>query len=250
MKGIRRMGGLAAAVVFLGTVAAASNAETSQNPRAAMMHKVELRGKSGRIKQDRYWHEALVAMMKLDRADFVPPDQRIYAYRDTPLPIGFEQTISDPFVVAVMTSLLRIEKSDRVLEIGTGSGYQAAVLARLAQDVRTIEIVEPLANRASETLKNLNFHNVTVRAGDGYDGWSDGAPYDAIIVTAGAPRIPQPLLDQLKPGGRMVIPVGKGFWDEELLLVTKSRKGKVTQKSIGPIMFVDFTGKVRGQPQR
>ncbi len=250
MKGIRRMGGLAAAVVFLGTVAAASNAETSQNPRAAMMHKVELRGKSGRIKQDRYWHEALVAMMKLDRADFVPPDQRIYAYRDTPLPIGFEQTISDPFVVAVMTSLLRIEKSDRVLEIGTGSGYQAAVLARLAQDVRTIEIVEPLANRASETLKNLNFHNVTVRAGDGYDGWPDGAPYDAIIVTAGAPRIPQPLLDQLKPGGRMVIPVGKGFWDEELLLVTKSRKGKVTQKSIGPIMFVDFTGKVRGQPQR
>lgn len=250
MKGIRRMGGLAAAVVFLGTVAAASNAETSQNPLAAMMHKVELRGKSGRIKQDRYWHEALVAMMKLDRADFVPPDQRIYAYRDTPLPIGFEQTISDPFVVAVMTSLLRIEKSDRVLEIGTGSGYQAAVLARLAQDVRTIEIVEPLANRASETLKNLNFHNVTVRAGDGYDGWPDGAPYDAIIVTAGAPRIPQPLLDQLKPGGRMVIPVGKGFWDEELLLVTKSRKGKVTQKSIGPIMFVDFTGKVRGQPQR
>lgn len=250
MKGIRRMGGLAAAVVFLGTVAAASNAETSQNPRAAMMHKVELRGESARIKQDRYWHEALVAMMKLDRADFVPPDQRIYAYRDTPLPIGFEQTISDPFVVAVMTSLLRIEKSDRVLEIGTGSGYQAAVLARLAQDVRTIEIVEPLANRASETLKNLNFHNVTVRAGDGYDGWPDGAPYDAIIVTAGAPRIPQPLLDQLKPGGRMVIPVGKGFWDEELLLVTKSRKGKVTQKSIGPIMFVDFTGKVRGQPQR
>lgn len=250
MKGFRRLGGLAAAVIFLGTVAAASNAETSQNPRAAMMHKVELRGKSGRIKQDRYWHEALVAMVKLDRADFVPPDQRIYAYRDTPLPIGFEQTISDPFVVAVMTSLLRIEKSDRVLEIGTGSGYQAAVLVGLAQDVRTIEIVEPLANRASETLKNLSFHNVTVRAGDGYDGWPDGAPYDAIIVTAGAPRIPQPLLDQLKPGGRMVIPVGKGFWDEELLLVTKSRTGKVTQKSIGPIMFVDFTGKVRRQHQR
>ncbi len=244
------MSGLAAALLFMGTVAAASNAENSQKPRAAMMHKVELRGKSGRIKQDRYWHEVLVAMTKLDRADFVPPDQRIHAYQDNPLPIGFEQTISDPFVVAVMTSLLRINKSDRILEIGTGSGYQAAVLAGLAQDVRTIEIVEPLAKRASETLEDLGFHNVTVRAGDGYDGWPDGAPYDAIIVTAGAPRIPQPLLDQLKPGGRMVIPVGKGFWDEQLFLVTKSRKGKVTQKSIGPVMFVDFTGKVRGQPQR
>ncbi|WP_381510474.1 protein-L-isoaspartate(D-aspartate) O-methyltransferase [Sphingorhabdus buctiana] len=215
-----------------------------------MMHKVELRGKSGRIKQDRYWHDALAAMTKLDRADFVPSDQRISAYRDTPLPIGFEQTISDPFVVAVMTSLLRIEKSDRILEIGTGSGYQAAVLAGLALDVRTVEIVEPLAQRASETLARLCFDNVTVRAGDGYDGWPDGAPYDAIIVTAGTPRIPQPLLDQLKPGGRMVIPVGKGFWDEQLFLVTKSRKNKVTQKSIGPVMFVDFTGKVRGQPQR
>lgn len=250
MKGFRWMGGLAAAFVLMGTVAAASNADTSPDPRTAMIHKVELRGKSGRIKQDRYWREALVAMAKLDRADFVPADQRIFAYRDTPLPIGFEQTISDPFVVAVMTSLLRIEKSDRILEIGTGSGYQAAVLAGLAQDVRTVEIVEPLAQRASETLERLAFHNVTVRAGDGYDGWPDSAPYDAIIVTAGAPRIPQPLLDQLKPGGRMVIPVGKGFWDEQLFLVTKNRKGKVTQKSIGPVMFVDFTGKVRGQPQR
>lgn len=244
------MSGMAAALVFLGTAAVSSNADTGWSPSAAMMHKVELRGKSARIKQDRYWHEALVAMTKLDRADFVPPDQRIHAYQDNPLPIGFEQTISDPFVVGVMTSLLRINKSDRILEIGTGSGYQAAVLAGLAQDVRTIEIVEPLAIRASETLVNLGFHNVTVRAGDGYDGWPDGAPYDAIIVTAGVPRIPQPLLDQLKPGGRMVIPVGKGFWDEQLFLVTKSRKGKVTQKSIGPVMFVDFTGKVRGQPQR
>lgn len=216
----------------------------------SMIQQVEIRGQKARIKRDRYWSEALEAMSQLDRRDFVPPDQQAHAYDDKPLPIGEEQTISDPFIVAVMTSLLHLDKHDRVLEIGTGSGYQAAVLAHLAGEVRTVEIVDILAERASSTLIRLGFNNVGVRAGDGYSGWPEAAPFDAIVVTAGAPYIPQPLLDQLKPGGRMVIPIGKGFWDEELVLVTKDRKGRIRQKKLGPVMFVDFTGKVRERPPR
>lgn len=215
-----------------------------------MIADVIRRGTASKVRRNRYWQAALAAIAQIDRADFVPPDQRIDAYGDRPLPIGYEQTISDPYIVAVMTSLLKIEKEHRVLEIGTGSGYQAAILAALAQDVRTIEIVAPLADRAKETLARLGYQNVSVRTGDGYEGWPDASPFDAIIVTAGAPYIPQPLLDQLKPGGRMVIPLGKGFWDEQLVLVTKAKNGRVRQKALGPVMFVDFTGKVRSQRSR
>lgn len=217
---------------------------------ATMIEDVARRGSASGIKNDRYWQVTLAAMARIDRADFVPPDQKRLAYEDRPLPIGYEQTISDPFIVAFMTSLLRIEKGHRVLEIGTGSGYQAAVLASLAHDVRTIEIVAPLADRAKLLLAGLGYQNVSVRAGDGYGGWPDASPFDAIIVTAGAPYIPQPLLDQLKPGGRMIIPLGKGFWDEQLVLVTKAKNGRIRQKALGPVMFVDFTGKVRGQRSR
>lgn len=214
-----------------------------------MLHHIEQHGRSAKVDRNRYWDAALAAMAGLDRRDFVPPDQKDHAYEDRPLPIGFDQTISDPFIVAYMTSLLKIDKADAVLEIGTGSGYQAAVLASVSRAVWTIEIVEPLARRAVETFGNMGFHNIHFRSGDGYDGWPDAAPFDAIIVTAGAPYVPVPLLKQLKPAGRMVIPVGKGFWDEQLILVTKDRKGKVTQKPLGAVMFVDFTGKVR-KPDR
>lgn len=229
---------------------ARGQAPVSASTPATMIDDVDRRGSASRIKKDRYWQATLAAIARIDRADFVPPDQKSLAYEDRPLPIGYEQTISDPFIVAVMTSLLRVEKGHRVLEIGTGSGYQAAVLAALAQDVRTIEIVAPLAERATDTLARLGYANVSVRSGDGYEGWPDASPFDAIIVTAGAPYIPQPLLDQLKPGGRMIIPLGKGFWDEQLVLVTKGRNGDIRQKALGPVMFVDFTGKVRSKRSR
>lgn len=229
------------AAPVLASVQKAASPETNSD----MLQNVDRRRKAAKLKEDRYWRETLAAMAKVDRANFVPLDQKHEAYKNHPLPIGYDQTISDPFIVAVMTSILKPEKSHHVLEIGTGSGYQAAILGLLVAEVRTIEIVEPLADRGRETLFGLGYRNVFVRSGDGYDGWPEAAPYDAIIVTAGAPYIPQPLLDQLKPGGRMIIPLGKAFWDEELVLVTKSKSGRVTQKALGPIMFVDFTGKIR-----
>ena len=239
---------IAATLVLTSNVNTAAQTPTKKSGWSemnSMLRAVEQRGRRENCDRNRYWDAALKAMAGLDRRTFVPLDQQSNAYEDKPLPIGFDQTISDPFIVAYMTSLLKIDKADTVLEIGTGSGYQAAVLGSVAQEVWTIEIVEPLAQRATETLVNMGFHNVHVRAGDGYDGWPDVAPFDVIIVTAGAPRIPQPLLEQLKPGGRMVIPIGKDFWDEQLMLVTKNKRGKIKMKSMGDVMFVDFTGKVR-----
>src|SRR6266404_8275606 len=153
----------------------------------------------------------LAVMGKVPRHEFVPVEYRAFAYEDHPLPIGHGQTISQPFIVALMTEKLEPKASDKVLEIGTGSGYQAAVLAELVSNVYTIEIVEPLARRAETDLKRLGYTNIMVRAGDGYKGWPDAAPFDAIIVTCAPDKIPQPLTDQLKDGGRMVIPVGERF---------------------------------------
>jgi protein-L-isoaspartate(D-aspartate) O-methyltransferase len=238
-------------LVSLASLAPLSNAaahvsqEDCRTPVASMILNIEARARKGRVRQDRFWQASLAAIGSLEREKFVPDDQRAHAYEDKPVPIGYDQTISDPYIVAVMTSQLRLGKASRVLEIGTGSGYQAAVLSIVAGEIWTIEIVEPLAKRAASLLDQQGFRNIHVRAGDGYEGWPDVAPFDAIIVTAGAPRIPEPLIAQLKPGGRMIIPVGKGFWDEELILVTKSKRGTLKQKSLGPVMFVDFTGKVR-----
>ncbi|HZN41498.1 MAG TPA: protein-L-isoaspartate(D-aspartate) O-methyltransferase, partial [Planctomycetota bacterium] len=150
----------------------------------------------------------LVVMNRVPRHEFVPEDVRAIAYQDSSLPIGHEQTISQPFIVAFMTAALQPRRGDKVLEIGTGSGYQAAVLAGLVDHVYTIEIVEPLAKRAETTLQRLDYRNVSVRAGDGYRGWPEAAPFDAIIVTAAPDHVPQPLVDQLKEGGRMILPVG------------------------------------------
>ena len=183
----------------------------------------------------------LGVMGRVPRHEFVPADYRPRAYDDYPLPIGEGQTISQPFIVAFMTEKLEARSSDKVLEIGTGSGYQAAVLAELVGKVYTIEIVEPLARQAEANLKRLGYTNVMVRAGDGYLGWPDAAPFDAIIVTCAPDHVPQPLVDQLKESGRMIIPVGSGA-DQQLYILRK-KAGKVEKQAVLPVRFVPMTRK-------
>lgn len=184
----------------------------------------------------------LDAMRKVPRHRFVPDALRTLAYNDTPLPIGFQQTISQPYIVAAMTELLDVGAGDTVLEVGTGSGYQAAVLAEIVAHVYTIEIVEPLATQSAARLAALGYSNVTVRAGDGYAGWPEHAPFDGIIVTAGADHVPQPLLDQLRVGARMVIPVGDTLHEQQLQVLTKRDDATVIQEAIMPVRFVPLTG--------
>jgi protein-L-isoaspartate(D-aspartate) O-methyltransferase len=181
----------------------------------------------------------LAAMSEVAREEFVPDESRPGAYEDHPLSIGFEQTISQPFIVAAMTEQLRPKSTDRVLEIGTGSGYQAAVLSRLVAEVYTIEIVRPLAARAAATLGRLKCDNVHARIGDGYGGWHEKAPFDGIIATAASDHVPEPLIAQLSDGGRMVIPVGPAG-HQQLVLLQKARGG-VTRATIMPVQFVPFT---------
>jgi protein-L-isoaspartate(D-aspartate) O-methyltransferase len=182
----------------------------------------------------------LDVMGRVPRHEFVPAREQAEAYHDHPLPIGYGQTISQPFIVAFMTEALNPQPADRVLEIGTGSGYQAAVLAELVAEVYSIEIVKPLAERAQETLQRLGYRNVHVRAGDGHQGWPEQAPFDAIIVTCAPERVPQPLVDQLRDGGRMIVPVGGGF-EQELVLLEK-RGREVRQRAVLPVRFVPMTG--------
>ena len=178
----------------------------------------------------------LAAMAKVPREEFVTPESRSASYEDGPLPIGYGQTISQPYIVAFMTEQLRPNPSDRVLEIGTGSGYQAAILAELVSDVYSIEIVEPLAKNAEATLQQLGYKNVHLKIGDGYKGWPDASPFDAIIVTCAPDKVPQPLIDQLKDGGRMVIPVGDIFAQQLYLLEKKN--GQLKQSATLPVRFV------------
>ena len=192
--------------------------------------------------RDIYEASVLKAMGEVPRHVFVPEDYRTYAYQDQALPIGEGQTISQPYIVAYMTQALRLQPEDRVLEIGTGSGYQAAVLSLLTRQVFTIEIVEPLALAARERLKKLGYDNVAVHVGDGYNGWPSQAPFDAIMVTAGAEQLPQPLMDQLADGGRMIIPIGPHGGVRQLTLVTK-RKGKYRFEKLMPVRFVPFIRK-------
>jgi protein-L-isoaspartate(D-aspartate) O-methyltransferase len=182
------------------------------------------------------------AFTDVPRHEFVPDGLRDKAYENRPLPIGHGQTISQPYIVALMTELLELDHSDRVLEIGTGSGYQAAILAELVDTVHSIEIVKALGEQARSRLKRLGYENVGVRIGDGYYGWEEFAPYDAIIVTAAAGHVPPPLVAQLKPGGTLVIPVGAQFVVQNLLLVRKSMQGEVSTEQILPVRFVPLTG--------
>jgi len=182
------------------------------------------------------------AMRKVPRHLFVSEDQAGSAYRNHPLPIGRGQTISQPYIVALTTDLVEPRKHHRVLEIGTGSGYQAAVLAELVEQVYTIEILEPLARTAEERLRALGYRNVHCRVGDGHAGWPEAGPYDGIVVTAAAERIPETLVRQLKPGGRMAIPVGAQHRSQDFMLLEKDARGNVTRKSVLPVMFVPMVG--------
>ena len=180
------------------------------------------------------------AMLRVPRHLFVPQAMQRNAYDNRPLPIDHGQTISQPYIVMLMTDLLQLRKTDRVLEIGTGSGYQAAVLSELVQSVHTIEIIPPLAAQARERLARLGYRNVEVRTGDGYKGWPGEAPFDAIMVTAGADSVPPPLVEQLRPGGRMVIPVGPAS-SMHLTLIEKQADGTTRTRQIIPVRFVPFT---------
>jgi protein-L-isoaspartate(D-aspartate) O-methyltransferase len=184
----------------------------------------------------------LEAMREVPREAFVGAGMEEFAYEDSPLPIGAGQTISQPYIVALMTDLARAKPGDTVLEVGTGSGYQAAVMAHLVKAVYTIEIIEPLGLQAAQRLKTMGYSNVEVHVGDGYHGWAEHAPYDAILVTAAASHIPPPLIRQLKPGGRMVIPVGASFMVQQLMLVEKNLDGTVSSQQILPVNFVPLTG--------
>jgi protein-L-isoaspartate(D-aspartate) O-methyltransferase len=212
--------------------------------RAGMIRAIEenVRETSLHLDKEAIGPAVMAAMGKVPRHLFVPVELMDVAYANRPLPIGYGQTISQPYIVAVMTDLLKVGKDDRVLEVGTGSGYQAAVLAELVKDVYTIEIIEALGVTAKSRLKLNRYHNVHVRIGYGYYGWEEHAPYDAIVVTAAAGHVPPSLIQQLKPGGRMMIPVGSRFMVQQLVLIEKTTQGTLTTRQILPVRFVPLTG--------
>jgi protein-L-isoaspartate(D-aspartate) O-methyltransferase len=218
--------------------------EEYQVRRKGMVKEIEADVKftSKRIGKKALEGHVMEAMGKVPRHEFVPAHLRRSAYKNRPLPIGYGQTISQPYIVALMTDLLDVDEDDVVLEIGTGSGYQAAILAELVEKVYTIEIVRELGEQAKGRLKRLGYHNVEVRVGDGYYGWEEHAPFDGIIVTAAASHIPPPLTKQLKPGGRMIIPVGSPFMTQQLMLVKKEKDGTIKTKQVLPVIFVPLTG--------
>lgn len=194
------------------------------------------------IGRDRLGDAVMRAMQRVPRDAFVTPDLLRHAFDNGPLPIGHGQTISQPYIVALMTDLAAVGPQSRVLEVGTGSGYQTAVLAELAAEVYTVEIVAALAKEAADRLQRLGYRNVHTRLCDGYHGWPEQAPFDAILVTAAAPEVPQPLLDQLGPGGRLVIPVGPAGFGQDLLLLQKGADGKISRRDVLPVAFVPLTG--------
>lgn len=219
-----------------GSDAAVAGDADEYAPQRRRMVETQLKAPGRDIRNER----VLAAMGKVPRHELVPANLRREAYADHPLPIGHGQTISQPFIVAFMTEALDPKPTDKVLEIGTGSGYQAAVLAELVAEVYTIEIVEPLARRAEADLARVGYQNVRVRAGDGYRGWPEAAPFDAIIVTCAPDHVPAPLVEQLKEGGRMIIPVGP-FGEQQLVLLEK-RDGEIRRRGVLAVRFVPMTG--------
>jgi protein-L-isoaspartate(D-aspartate) O-methyltransferase len=242
----RGASGLAVGVFLVLLVAACSLGATAQGDpaaeRARMVATIEAHAKQASIALGRHFiaTDILKVVGDVPRHEFVPDRVRGDAYADRPLPIGYGQTISQPFIVALMTDLLRVRPGDIVLEVGTGSGYQAAVLAHLARQVYTIEIVPALADSAAARLQRLGYGNVATRSGDGYYGWEEAEPFDGIIVTAAASQIPPPLIRQLKPGRRMVIPLGAPFALQHLVLVERNA-GRMTTKQLLPVSFVPLT---------
>ena len=229
------------AVLFLSACVNAQDRDPYQRARDEMVDIQIRRGIFGRsaIKDPR----VIEAMRFVPRHRFVPEGLRNKAYSDSPLPIGHAQTISQPYIVALMTEAIRPKPKDRVLEVGTGSGYQAAVLSRLVEEVYTIEIVRPLGLAAAALLKRLDYTNIKTRIGDGYQGWPEAAPFDAIIVTAAPERIPQALVEQLRPGGRMAIPIGRVHETQTLVRITKDPQGETTEQAMLPVAFVPMVSK-------
>ncbi|MBU1905648.1 MAG: protein-L-isoaspartate(D-aspartate) O-methyltransferase [Candidatus Omnitrophica bacterium] len=228
-------------LLFIGALLMVYNLAFSQDAVTSATYKVDYKRQRERMAGEQIEargvkdKRVVEVMRSIERDKFVPSKIRHLAYEDRPLPIGSGQTISQPYIVALMTELLELKGNEKVLEIGTGSGYQAAILGELAKEVYTIEILPELASRAEALLRDLGYKNISVKQGDGYLGWPDFAPFDAIIVTAAPPEIPQALIEQLAEGGRMVVPVGTLF--QELKLLIKSQ-GKLIEKNILPVRFV------------
>jgi protein-L-isoaspartate(D-aspartate) O-methyltransferase len=237
-------------IFFIGLMCAcnlvlAADTEEYAQQRAALIAEIteDVRATAFYLGRTELDPRVLQALGQVQRHEFVPLVERYRAYRNHPLPIGHGQTISQPYIVAIMTDLIDPSPDHRVLEIGTGSGYQAAVLAELVKEVYTIEIIEPLGRSADKRLQELDYSNVTTRVGDGYYGWSEHAPFDAIVVTAAASHVPPPLIKQLKPGGFMIIPVGSRFLTQQLVLIKKKQDGSLVTRQLLPVRFVPLTGK-------
>ncbi len=235
---------LLAVAAFALMLDAASAGDSYQAQRKNMIRLIEadVRATSVYLKRSALDERVLDAMARVPRHEFVPSDVVDQAYRNRPLPIGHGQTISQPYIVAIMTDLLELEPGQKVLEIGTGSGYQAAILAALDTRVWSIEIIEALGQRARALLQRLGYENVETRIGDGYYGWPEQAPFDAIVVTAAASHIPPPLVKQLNVGGKMIIPVGSRFSTQELILITRINEQEVVTRQVLPVRFVPLTG--------
>jgi protein-L-isoaspartate(D-aspartate) O-methyltransferase len=210
--------------------------------RAGMVAEIDQYAASAGDLEQGFTRAVMQAMAQVPRHEFVPDDGKRFAYDNRPLPIGHGQTISQPYIVALMTHLSEPEPDDAVLEIGTGSGYQAAIFSTLVKNVYSVEIIEPLANEAKARLERLGFENVATKLGDGYYGWEEHGPFDAIVVTASASHVPPPLIAQLKAGGRMVIPVGDRFLTQQLLLIEKTEDGEIVTRQIAAVRFVPLTG--------
>jgi protein-L-isoaspartate(D-aspartate) O-methyltransferase len=234
-------------LIALGLAAPLANAAAAEDPYAAARRRLlaeielDMRATAGSTGRSALDPRVAAALGKVPRERFVPAQYAVHAYENRPLPIGHEQTISQPFIVALMTELVAPKPTDRVLEIGTGSGYQAAVLAELVARVYTIEIVRPLGERAAEVLKSLGYVNVETRIGDGYLGWPEAAPFDAIVVTAAPDHMPQPLVDQLAPDGRLIAPIGSRFGVQRLQLLRKEADGRTVSRSVLEVRFVPLT---------
>ncbi|QIK38410.1 protein-L-isoaspartate(D-aspartate) O-methyltransferase [Caldichromatium japonicum] len=236
---------LTGAALFAVRPGAAEDTMADQRNRLVNLIQLEVRATAQELGFDRLNPEVERALRTVPRERFVPESERALAYINSPLPIGQGQTISQPYIVAIMTQLLGIKAGDRVYELGTGSGYQAAVLAEMGVEVYTVEIVPELAERAAKTLESLGHGDrVQVRAGDGWLGWPEAAPFDGIIVTAAAPRIPRQLVEQLKPNGRLVIPMGPAERTQELVVYTRNEQGDLVRRDILPVRFVPVTGPI------
>lgn len=218
--------------------------ETPDTPHEAMLREIEAEARvtASYTGRPAFSRRVMEALARVKREAFVSPSQESAAYVNGPLPIGYGQTISQPFIVALMTDLADLEPEHVVLEIGTGSGYQTAILAELVREVYTIEMIPELATQARERLSRLGYENVHLRSGDGNAGWPEHAPYDAILVTAAAPRVPPALVEQLKPGGRMIIPIGAWPSGQDLIIIEKDGFGETRQRAVLPVAFVPLVG--------